>query len=973
MSHALDRSQGTVTLSDRDDRARRAVKAFRAMQPTLSAYARVLTRNPRVQVVMDAKSNGMTDGQKIFFRPPIELGDKAEHVRKLCDKRDENKLLLCAACNIRERVLITIYHEIAHIAYDTFAPVDDYDKAEALKSAIQARGSKYAEKLDAAVKARPSMGYQSIAGLVSKYLPMIVNALEDARIEARMFEARKGTRIMFEADNYRTFTFGVEGADPTAPDGVTVKQWRDTPLDAQATVALYVGAARYDYTGWFHPDVEAALADDEVKSLLLQVQTARSVAGVYHVALPVLARMRQLGFFRDDYVPEDEDPEPEPEPEQQEEESDEDPGSDGDDQPENDDDADDSEGGDSSSESSSDPADGDGEPDESEDDGGSDATDDDGESGEGEPDDGDDGTGEPDDATPGTEGAGEPGESDDEGADVDESSDEGSPGDGDPEDGDEAGGGDASSEARDGDGDDSSSDDSPDREADGASGVGGSAGDPQESEEEVDDDFDTEGSPEGHEDPDDLGTGEPGGDSDDRDDDLDSASGGDDGADSSSSGMGAEGDLDEPEGDADLPEPDGQPSAETGASTLGDGRGDGEELDNGEDLHGDIDEPLPVADQEVPKGEGDGDEIDTEADQGEGGITVKGEIDTRPEQGDPDAAEAAILKFLDHEEKPPSIEVQQNEAAVEKAILQGFYFESPSVNIHGVREHYFGQPNVVDGFNFSTAWERHNFYGYSGERTGRDGDFTASEQILGPALLKTRRAFTDNARGSEQTNLKSGKVNARVLGKRAHSGDDRLFLQRRQPGKRSYFVVIMMDISGSTVGANIRIMKQAVFAQAMLLHRAGVPFAIYAQSGQAHSLDGVREMDLEIYVVKQVGQPWDVKTQDALTELGPDSMNLDGHALEYARKRAEEVQATDRIILFYSDGKMPAANYEEELEILQREIKYCRRKGITLLGVGIRTDSPRAHGLETVQLDSVEETGKVTDQLKKYLARKTTA
>jgi hypothetical protein len=66
---------------------------------------------------------------------------------------------------------------------------------------------------------------------------------------------------------------------------------------------------------------------------------------------------------------------------------------------------------------------------------------------------------------------------------------------------------------------------------------------------------------------------------------------------------------------------------------------------------------------------------------------------------------------------------------------------------------------------------------------------------------------------------------------------------------------------------------------------------------------------------------------------------------------------------------MPAANYDEELEVLQREIKTFKQKRYTLLGVGIRTDSPVRHGLDTVQINSDEDLKSVVMHLEKRLVR----
>jgi hypothetical protein len=75
------------------------------------------------------------------------------------------------------------------------------------------------------------------------------------------------------------------------------------------------------------------------------------------------------------------------------------------------------------------------------------------------------------------------------------------------------------------------------------------------------------------------------------------------------------------------------------------------------------------------------------------------------------------------------------------------------------------------------------------------------------------------------------------------------------------------------------------------------------------------------------------------------------------------------VILYYSDGKMPLENYYEELEILQREIATCKQRGITLLGVGIRTDSPQSHGLDTVEVNDSSDIGRVVNHLEKVLVR----
>ena len=92
------------------------------------------------------------------------------------------------------------------------------------------------------------------------------------------------------------------------------------------------------------------------------------------------------------------------------------------------------------------------------------------------------------------------------------------------------------------------------------------------------------------------------------------------------------------------------------------------------------------------------------------------------------------------------------------------------------------------------------------------------------------------------------------------------------------------------------------------------------------------------------------------------------YALEFMRKGIMYHTATEKIIMYYIDGKMPAANHNEELEVLVQQIKHCKRDNITLMGVGMQTDSPVRHGLDTVQVNSDEDLKSVVEHLGKRLA-----
>jgi len=262
-------------------------------------------------------------------------------------------------------------------------------------------------------------------------------------------------------------------------------------------------------------------------------------------------------------------------------------------------------------------------------------------------------------------------------------------------------------------------------------------------------------------------------------------------------------------------------------------------------------------------------------------------------------------------------------------------------------------------------------WGYDTSYYGRYDTFAGDEakvpeQVLGKSVSRARLMFEDNKRVKRHRNQRSGRVTGRVLARRVPFDDDRVFETKIKPDKRDYAVLIGIDISGSTAGMRIKMAKKAALGQAEICARTGVSFAIYAHS--TYDSDDVDEYcGPAFFEVKKFDEPWTNKQRDHLTSLQSVSGNLDGHSLQFYRKQLDRQSATDKILLYYTDGAMPATNYDEELRVLQDEIKVCQRRGYTLLGVGIQTDSPKAHGLDTVQVNSDDDILAVVEHLGKRL------
>ena len=77
----------------------------------------------------------------------------------------------------------------------------------------------------------------------------------------------------------------------------------------------------------------------------------------------------------------------------------------------------------------------------------------------------------------------------------------------------------------------------------------------------------------------------------------------------------------------------------------------------------------------------------------------------------------------------------------------------------------------------------------------------------------------------------------------------------------------------------------------------------------------------------------------------------------YIRMLASQ-RATDRILLYYTDGAMPAEDSARQLPILKRECSkanaWAKRQHdrLRVIGIAYGCDDPKKYGLDTIEVDS---------------------
>lgn len=946
-----------------------AIQALRIKLPQLVKFARMATGRPDM-VVEITTGAPHTLGNKVFIRPPLGLGSKYEHDRSNCGHRDFSGTQICKACQVREVIDFYLFHELAHVIGGTQNKVTFREHRRAAREAARlhpegcAHHVQVFERLDF-IKVHGSDA-MSLGQVFNPFLPTIINVLEDARVNEMTFQTRPGMRIVFEMNTEQLLT---EGTEVSLGER---RPWSDAPLDSQFMVGLQIRASGASYQGAFHEDVINALADSKLTRLCERATQVENVYEIFMLSLEVHERAQQLGYCKLDPC------EPAPPPP--------DIGSLG------------NPGGEEKTQ---------------------------GESGEGESGEGSSPGVQLDGESAGPEDSDSPSSRDASPASpsVERSDADESDGPGDEEEIDGAG----NSPVREPDsGLDNAGVDDPDEKSGGSDSDGDEQGElgsgetgsgkesnseseGSESGEEVNaasecgkvQDAGNDGESDASANPsDDAGVSGPGNEGAAFDGGVGAASDGGVPAsegetrDSGSEQVGpGDGEVSsESQRGSDGVEAGGSQDGQSDSDVSGDGDDEGDseaEVEiEGEDDHTEALDPWDVLIPERPDAEGA--PFDTPS----------GPVEPSPadlgQHGTPEETARALGKFLMHgyHDKESDIHTpglldemadgdldrmigipgdadydQLMENLIDLALSQVHVFDGPSVNVATTEVATFPTRGI--------RWDVKSATQSLGvDQSELPRLFAPPESLIGQVLLHARRVFDNNKRSSLDRNRKSGKINTKVLGRRAPTGDDRLFAKKVTPSKKSYFVVLGGDASGSTdrLERSPKI-KRCLHAQGDLLARLGIDWAGYMHSAYGASLhnwdasagwSGMLWNYLLPY--KAENDAWNDAAKERLACIMPVSQNLDGHTLEAYRKIAMKHQATDRVVMYYTDGEFPAINAEEERTIIDRELILYKQHRIKLVCVGIQTDSPARLGIPTVRVDSDEDIVKVIEFLDKILS-----
>ncbi|QDK02037.1 hypothetical protein SEA_GIBBLES_78 [Gordonia phage Gibbles] len=235
---------------------------------------------------------------------------------------------------------------------------------------------------------------------------------------------------------------------------------------------------------------------------------------------------------------------------------------------------------------------------------------------------------------------------------------------------------------------------------------------------------------------------------------------------------------------------------------------------------------------------------------------------------------------------------------------------------------------------------------------------------IASSIIHARRVFSESKLDKNYRNLTKGKVDGAILGKRAWGDDERIFKKKLRAQGVDFEVCIGLDLSSSTSSDGLyKNIIHIGYSTAELLQKVDVNFSLYGHR-TGHATGRINQVLLPC---KTINEPWDNVAKEKCLSLIPAAGSLDGHNLQVYRKVLERSRARKKLLIYFTDGEIPATLRDKEIPIVQKEIKILRRLGIAMLGVGLETDSPNEVGMDTVLVTDPTDLKSVLKEIEKRI------
>ncbi len=317
-----------------------------------------------------------------------------------------------------------------------------------------------------------------------------------------------------------------------------------------------------------------------------------------------------------------------------------------------------------------------------------------------------------------------------------------------------------------------------------------------------------------------------------------------------------------------------------------------------------------------------------------------------------------IIEKALHGEIKNTTEDDVKETDLDVAISQYAAFDSP-----------------VKEVSYQSILDRSEFESLRGSNfTGRSKKSTVprTAKVMG-SKIRARKIFSESKLDKIETDLKSGRLNTRALGTRAWADDERLFRKRHLPDGVEWDICIGMDLSRSTEmlgSGSYEKIREITYLTCMLLDSVNVSFSVYGHSTDSGYGLGVLDNSYihTLWRFKSKKERFSAEVKKAILKSPVLAGSLDGINLEFYRKQVQSSPANRKMVIYFTDGKIPDTSREIQTPIVQREIKNYQKAGIPLIVIAVDTDTKlKAVGVDTILVTDSTDIKTVLNEIEKRI------